>query len=716
MLRRSMVLACLLVAVVGCDKKGGTPTQTDPTGPPKRPEMRSGHDRKPVASKPGHKAPISAPAGVVHKTLDEVGLSKDALDRRVDPCTDFYRFACGGWIDKTPIPGDRPRWMRSFSEIHKRNEAHLKEILEEARKGSSNDVAMKRVGRFYGSCMDEAQVERDGLAPIRPLLTRIEAVKDPKSLVSVLAELHRRRVWAVFDISAEQDFKDARRVIGYLDQNGLGLPDRDYYLNSSKKFQEIRKKYVAHVAEMLVLLGRTREVALNQAAEIMALETELAKVSKTRTERRDPEGMYHKINRDGVQKLMPSFDWGSYFAQIGHPALVELNVTAPKFFAGVDALVRKQKPAVWQAYLSWHLLSSLSPALPKRFIDESFKLKRVLTGQKQQRDRWKRCIEATDNSLGELLAQPFVKKYFGAASKKAVLTMIHAIALVFGDVVRKLDWMDAKTKERALYKLKKMEYLIGYPAKWRRYDFTIGSSYARNLLEARAANFDYDLKQIGKPVDRGKWEMTPPTVNAYYHPLKNHMVYPAGILQPPFYNPKATLPVNMGGMGMVVGHELTHGFDDKGSKYDADGNLKNWWDKSVRSKFDAKTQCVVKQYASYEGLPGVKLNGKLTLGENIADLGGVKLAYLAYKRLAAREKQRVVADGFNEDQQFFLSVAQVWCSKVREAYARMKITVDPHSPPRFRVIGSLSSLPAFSKAFSCQPKKPMNPETQCAVW
>ncbi|MCA9523062.1 MAG: M13 family metallopeptidase [Myxococcales bacterium] len=715
MLVRSMISACLLIAVLGCDK-GKPEAPKGQNGPSPRPEISSGgrtETKVPAPSK--HEGP-KTPVTVVKKTLDQVGLSKDALDRSVDPCTDFYRFACGGWIKKTKIPSDRARWMRSFSEIHKRNEAHLRAILDESRKDGQSDPAMQRLGRFYGSCMDEAQVERDDLAPIRPLLTAIEEIRDAASIRRVLATLHRHRIWAIFDISAEQDFKDARRVIGYLDQNGLGLPDRDYYLNASKKFAEIRKKYVAHVADTLVLLGRTREVALNQAAEIMHLETELAKISKTRTERRDPEGMYHKIDRVGVQKLTPSFDWSAYFKEIGHPSIVELNVTAPKFFAGVDTLVRQQKPAVWRAYLSWQLVQSMSYALSKRFVDQSFKLTKLLTGQATQRDRWKRCIQATDQSLGELLAQPFVKRYFGAASKKAVQTMIHTIAAVFGDVVRKLDWMDETTKARAIGKLEKMAYLIGYPAKWRRYDFPIGSSFGRNILAARAANFDFDLRQIGKPVGGGKGERTPPTVNAYYNPLKNHMVYPAGILQPPFYNATATLPVNMGGMGMVVGHELTHGFDDKGSKYDADGNLKNWWAKPVRARFESKTQCVDKQYSSYEGLKGVKLNGKLTLGENIADLGGVKLAYLAYKRLAAKQRVRVVADGFNEDQQFFLSVAQVWCSKVREAYARMKITVDPHSPPRFRVNGSLSNLPAFSKAFSCKPQAAMNPAPMCAVW
>ncbi|RYE92209.1 MAG: M13 family peptidase, partial [Myxococcales bacterium] len=537
------------------------------------------------------------------------------------------------------------------------------------------------------------------------------------SLAKVLGELHRQRIWPLFDISDDQDFKDATQVIATIDQNGLGLPDRDNYLDEDDKAKALRQAYVEHVERMMVLVGYNPKQAKDAAREVLAIETELARASKSRVERRDPKSLYNRVNRDGLAKLAPDLPWADYFKALGAPDLQAINVTAPKFIEGVNALVKKLRPAQWQIYLRWHVTRSLAPQLGQKFADESFALDRAITGQTKSRERWKRCVEATDQSLGELLAQPFIEAKFGPDSKKAVETMVFAIRDAFGRQLGQIDWMDAPTRERSRAKLAQMEYLVGYPAKWRAYDFKVErADHVKNVLGARAFDQRRRLGKVGKPLDRGEWLMTPPTVNAYYDPLKNQMVFPAGILQAPFYSPKASVAVNMGAMGMVVGHELTHGFDDEGSQFAGNGNLENWWTPAVREKFDKKGTCVADQYGAYETLSGLKLNGRLTLGENIADMGGVKLAFAAYRDLRKDAAEELVAEGFTEDQQFFLSVGQVWCSKARDEYARNAVKVDPHSPARFRVNGSLANLPEFGRAFACAPGKPMTPANACEVW
>lgn len=667
----------------------------------------------PASDGPGKGA--TKPKSARQRTLAEVGLSSAALDRGVKPCDDFYRFACGGWVKATKIPGDKPRWIRSFSEIHKRSEQALRLILENASRSQEPEV--KKLGKFYGACMDRAAAERAGIKPIAPLLKRIAAIKKRGQVAAVLVELHRRKIWAFFDVTADQDFKDATQMIGHLDQNGLGLPDRDFYLKVTPKFQKIREEYQAHIGRIFALAGAKTAAAKRWAGLVYDLEVELARSSKTRTERRDPHGLYNRLDRRGVEKLLPSINWAQYFGVLNQKTLQPINVTAPKYFARVETALKTSPLATLKAYLRWTVLRSAAPTLTKAFVAENFKLHQVLTGQKKRSPRWKRCVAATDGALGELLAQPFVKKYFGGESKAATRMMVLAISQAFRKNLASLSWMDAETKAKALIKLKKMAYLVGYPDKWKRYDFPVGPNHTANLLAASAFALKKQMAKIGKPVDSKEWEMSPPTVNAYYHPLKNHMVFPAGILQPPFFNVKASLAVNMGAMGMVVGHELTHGFDDKGSLFDADGNLKNWWSKTVGERFRKKTQCVERQYAQFEPLPGLKLNGKLTLGENIADLGGVKLAFHAYRALKKElSMPEVVAEGFTGDQQFFLSLAQIWCAKYRPAFARMKVTTDTHSPPPFRVNGSLMNLKEFSDAFSCQPKSPMRSAKMCAVW
>ncbi len=683
---------------------------------------------------------------IVSTTLAKVGLDGGALDDQTEPCDDFYQFACGGWIEKTKIPDDKARWVRSFSEIHKRNEKDLLEILKSAAKGSA-DPAMAKLGGYFGACMDEAAVEKAGLAPLAPLFAAADSVKDLKTLTDAITTLHQYKIWAVFDISSEQDFKDATKMIAYLDQNGLGLPDRDYYevkveptkkpltvANGKKapgpspatpkkqdadklaKKRDILKKYEAHVARMLELSGLKSDKAKAGAKTILKIETALATVSKTKVERRDPKALYNRVDRKGVEKTVSNMPWGDYFTKLGYPSLSAINITSPKFFSAVNDLLKSFKPAEWSVYLRWHVVDSLAATLPKAFVDQDFAMRKVLTGQEKQQQRWKRCVSATDRALGELLAQPFIKKRFAGKSKEAAESYVKEIGKAFRKAVRNLDWMTGKTRERALAKLDAMAYLIGYPPKWKKYGFEVGDAYAKNSLSYRRWDLKDRLGEIGKPVDREKWEMSPPTVNAYYHPLKNHMVFPAGILQPPFYSVDAAVPVNLGAMGMVVGHELTHGFDDQGAQFDKDGNLSGWWEPNVEKTFKEKTGCVDKQYSSYEVLPGLKLNGKLTLGENIADMGGVKLAFMAYRAMREGADTELVADGYTEDQQFFIATGQIWCSKYREQYARMAVQNDPHSNPRFRVNGPLSNTPEFASAFKCEAGSNMNPKNRCAVW
>ncbi len=705
--RMAIALGCLLFTTATCGPKSGEQPGTEPrptavTRPAPRPEERR---------------PATRPAKqVVKTTLAAVGLDKTALDRSVKPCQDFYRFACGHWIDRTKIPSDRPRWMRSFSEIYKRNEQVLKTILEHAEHAKTDHPLTRALGSYYRACMDVARVNKAGLAPIRKLLRLAKRVRNLRSLQRAVDELHRYGIWVLFRLNSEQDFKDATQVIGVLDQGGLGLPDRDYYLNQDARSKKIRAAYLKHVERMLKLGGLRGRRAKRGAARVMAIETALAKISKTRVQRRDPKGMYHRLNRSGAIRLAPRFNWAEYFKALGHPQLTALNITAPKFFEGLNELLKRTKAGDWRVYLTWQILHATAPALPKKFVDEAFKLRQILTGQATERPRWKRCVSSTDAALGELLAQPFIKQRFGAAARKAVQQQVKAISKAFGGLIKKLAWFDVSTRTQALDKLAKVSYLIGYPDKWKDYPWKVTPLYGTNLLTSSAFELQRDLKRIGKPVDRGRWEMTPPTVNAYYHPNKNQMVFPAGILQPPFWSEKAGVAVNLGGMGMVVGHELTHGFDDQGSQFDGNGNLRNWWSAAVIKRFKKRTQCVMKQYGSFEAVPGVKLNGKLTAGENIADMGGVKLAFRAYRMLRAHAKKALVADGFNEDQQFFLSVAQIWCGKAKPAYKEMAAKVDPHSPARWRVNGSLMNTPEFAKAFGCKRGTPMNPVKRCRVW
>jgi putative endopeptidase len=718
---RTSLSLLLLAAACGSGKSTTTtttpaPKPDDTAAPAPAPKHHPDEPMPthPVATEPTPTAP-SKP--VKNQSLAEIGLDPDALDRTADPCEDFYQFACGGWIAKTEIPADKPLAMRSFVAIEDRNQEYEKGILEAARTKPGNDPIAKQLGAFYGSCMDEPTIEKVGLKPIKPIMDVINGVKDAKSLSHAIAVLHTQGFGAVFSLGPVQDSADARQMIAGIDQAGIGLPDRDYYLNNDDASKALRTGYQAFVADLLVEAGHKADAAKQEAADIVALETEIAKVSKDKVARRDVKAVYNKIDRPGVAKAMPHFDWEPFWKSIGLKEVKDVTVTSPEFLKGVDVLVDKTKPDTWRNYLTAYLLRSSAQYLTKKLEDMRFKFYSKLTGTQEMRPRWKRCTDHTDGALGDLIGQAFVRDKFPGASKSAAEEQVHAISAAMNANLAALPWMDAATKAKADAKLKAMAYQIGYPKRWKNYSFRIDpKTWGDNAIAANKAEHARQLAKIGKPVDKDDWAMTVPTVNAYYDPQLNGMVFPGGILQPPFYSVTASIPVNLGGMGVVVGHELTHGFDDQGAQYDADGNLKDWWQPETQKQFKQRTQCVIDQYSKYEVAGGTKLNGANTVGENIADIGGVKLALSGYRALRATAPETVVADGFTEDQQFFLSYGQAWCAKMRPEFEKLLATVDVHSPAKWRINGAVSATPDFAKTFRCKAGAKMAPAKQCVVW
>lgn len=653
-------------------------------------------------------------------TQSQSGLDLSAIDKSADPCNDFYQYACGTWIKNNPIPPDESTWGR-FDELFERNQKILREILEDSEQHQNRSSVDQKIGGFYRSCMDEDVIQQRGTTVLEPGLNQISDISNSRELMDEVARLHARQINVFFEFTSSPDPKNARMMIADVDQGGLGLPERDYYLRKDTKSEEIRQKYMAHIAKMFLLIGVPEATASKKAANIMALETDLAKASLDVTSRRNPQLLVHEMPTEKLTELSPNFNFKQFFTQVNAPSFSKLNVTVPDFFKALSTVMNKSSVDELKDYMTWHYLNASAQLLTKAFVDENFNFYgRMLTGAKELKPRWKRCVAAADDELGEALGKKFVEKTFGEQGKQHTLEMVHEIEQQMANDIESITWMGPETKRQALTKLHAVTNKIGYPDKWRDYSAVniVNNDYFGNWYRANEFENKRQLDKIGKPVDRTEWGMTPPTVNAYYNATENNINFPAGILQPPFYSNTASDAVNYGAVGVVIGHELTHGFDDEGRQFDADGNLKDWWQKSDAENFEKLSDCFVKEYGAFNPLPGVKLNGKLTLGENTADNGGLHLAYLAL--LDHLSKNNVpsskTADGYSAPQQFFLGFAQVWCQHDRPEHARLRAQVDPHSPGKFRTNGLVSNSPEFSEAFGCKSGDSMYAAKGCRVW
>lgn len=646
------------------------------------------------------------------------GLDLSTLDKTADPCVDFFQYACGQWVATHPIPPDRPMWG-SFMELVQRNQETERGILEKASVDSTARTPVEqKIGDFYYACMDEKTVNAKGDEPISPELARINAIADKHVMPAELARLHRQGVGVWFAFASAPDPKHSTMDIGDADQGGLGLPDRDYYLTDDAKSVELRAAYEKHVAAMLQLIGETPEKAAADGKAILVFETLLAKGSLDLVARRDPDNLYHKLTVAQLTALCPFIDWPAYFQSVGAPKIESLNVDVPEFYRALNAAVAATSLEHLKAYFRWHVAHAKAAWLSQPFVDENFAFYgKVLTGTAELRPRWKRCVDFTDNALGEALGQKYVDQTFGAEGKERTLKMVHAIEKAMNQDLGQLSWMTPETKKAAYEKLEAVANKIGYPDKWRDYS-TVRISrddFEGDALRGTEFEVHRDLNKIGKPVDRGEFGMTPPTVNAYYNPQENNINFPAGILQPPFYSNSADDAVNFGAIGSVIGHELTHGFDDQGRKFDGQGNLREWWTKEDAETFEKRAQCLIDEYSKFTPVDDVHLNGKLTLGENTADNGGIRLAFSALMETLDGKPGKTV-DGFTPEQQFFLGYARVWCGKRTPEFDRMLAQVDPHSPEKFRVDGVLPNFPEFQKAFACKAGQPMVAAPACRVW
>jgi len=647
------------------------------------------------------------------------GINAADMDTTAKPCQSFFQYADGGWTKAHPIPAEYPRWG-TFNVLAEENRERQHGILEALAKRTDLVAGSeeKKLADYWCACMDEKAVEKAGVKPIKKELKRIAAIKSAADLQVEVARLQKQGVRVLFGLGSEQDRKNSEEVIAGLRQGGLGLPDRDYYLNDDARSKEIREKYAAHVAAMFALLGDGAPLAKTEAKTVLALETELAKVSMPRVEMRDPEKTYHRLPQAELAKLAPDFDWPGYFQRQQTPPIASLNVQQPEFIRGMSALLARTPLDQWKVYLRWHLVSSAAPHLSSAFVIESFQFRgKVLQGTEKIEERWKRCVSGADRQLGFALGRLYVEKHFPPEAKAQADRLVHNLMAALRADIATLDWMSPETKKAAIAKLDAFTPKIGYPDKWRDYSkYEVkADSHAANVERGEAFEFHRVLDKIGQPVDRTEWGMTPPTVNAYYNPSRNEIVFPAGILQPPFFDAKADDAVNYGAIGAVIGHEMTHGFDDQGRKYDAQGNLKDWWTPADAKAYEARAACVQRQFEGYEVQPGLHENGKLVLGESIADLGGLTIAHKAYEMSLAGATPPVI-EGRTADQRFFLAFARVWAGAARPQYEQLAVKTDPHPAPKFRAIGAPSNIPEFAAAFGCKPDDPMVRAEACRIW
>jgi putative endopeptidase len=646
-----------------------------------------------------------------------VSFDQAAMDLKADPCQDFYRYACGGWRASHPIPADKARFGR-FDELREYNLYLLRSILEDAAKPGKHTANEKKVGTFYAACMDEQTIDAKGIEPIERWLNKIDGIEDRRQILDVMAEMQAKGMRSAFSFGSGPDLHNSTINIAHLDQGGLTLADRDYYLKQDAKMVEVRGKFLEHIQNLLTLAGETKEQGEQDAGTVLALETKIAEASMDKVARRDPKNRDHKMTVAELQKQAPEIDFPRFFKLVGSSKFDSLNVANPEFFQKLSGLLASESISTWKTYLRWRVVKGSAPLLSKPFVEENFEFQgKYLSGQKELEARWKRCTALTDNSLGEALGPLYVAKAFPKEAKERMDVLVAAIEEAMGQDIQSVEWMSPETKKAADAKLKTVSNKIGYPAKWKDYskvvikkDDFLGNVRAASIFEEKR-----DLAKVGTPVDKSEWTMTPPTVNAYYDPSENNINFPAGVLQPPFFSTRVDEAVNYGGIGVVIGHELTHGFDDQGRKFDSDGNFTNWWGPNDGAEFEKRANCLVDEYSNFVSLKDdkgeVHLNGKLTLGENTADNGGLKLAYMAMNKHADDK-----IDGFTPAQRFFIGFAQVWCENVTPQRARELALADPHSPGRFRVIGTVQNSLGFSKAFGCITGDAMVAANACHVW
>ena len=658
----------------------------------------------------GNPAPDKPPA--------DVRFSADMLDKSIDPCNDFYAYACGKWRAQNPVPADRSSWGR-FDELLQRGQYIVRDILEKAavdRPGRS--ASEQKIGDYYASCMDEGAIEKGGTKPLEQEFHNIAAIKSKQELPKEIVRLHREGADVLFGFDSGADFKNASQIIAQVDQGGLGMPDRDYYFKDDPKSVELRKKYVEHVAKMFTLLGDDQANAAAEAKIVMDIETGLAKGALDPTSRRDPQKIYHKLSNQELAALSPGFDWNEYVAGVGAPRFDSLNVSEPEFVKNMQEVMNGHSLDDWKTYLRWHTVHDNARFLPTAFVNENFDyFSKTLQGTKELRPRWKRCVSYTNEYLGELVGQIYVQQTFGAEGKQRTLARVGALEKALDEDIKNLPWMGADTKAQALVKLQAITNRIGYPDKWQDFstlEIARGDALG-NTLRASQHDVHRRLNKIGKPLDKRDWPYPPMTVNATYNDNENNITFPAGILQPPFYDNRVDDAMNFGAIGAVIGHELTHGFDDEGSQFDADGNLRDWWTPTDKKQFEERTGCIKDQYANFVAVDDVKINGKLTLGENTADNGGMRIAYMALLSTFAG-KEPAPVNGLSAKQRFFLGWANVWCENRTDAFERMLATIDPHSPSRYRVNGTVSNMPEFREAYHCPATAPMVKENACRVW
>jgi predicted metalloendopeptidase len=657
-------------------------------------------------------APVAKPAAEIH------GINPTDMDPSIQACQDFNLYGNGGWLKSNPIPSDQSYWG-SFTILEESNRESLHKVLEKVSKAvNAPGTDDQKVGDFYVTCMDEAAIEMRGIAPLEGELAAIEKISTVAALQAAIARLQMMGVNAVFTFGSDQDRRDASEVIGGASQGGLGLPDRDYYTKTDDASKKIRDQYLAHVEKMFTLMGENPAKAAENAKAVMALETRLAEASMTRVERRDPDKTYNRKSLVELAQLTPNFSWAAYMKELGTPPVAAVNVGMPKYFEAVNKELLATPLPVWKTYLRWQLVHAAAPSLSKKFVDENFAFyDQTLQGTPENEARWKRCVTSTDNAIGFALGKAYVRDYFPPDAKARADAMVKNLIAALRADLATLPWMGEATRKAALEKLSTFDPKIGYPDKWR--DYTAlkidRGPYVLNLQRANEFEFQRDLTKIGKPVDKTEWEMSPPTVNAYYNPQKNEIVFPAGILQPPFFDAKADDAVNYGAMGSVIGHEMTHGFDDQGRKFDAQGNMREWWTPEDLKNYQERSKCVEDQYNSYE-YEGQRVNGKLVLGEATADLGGLAIAYRAYQATLAGKPAPAPIDGLTGDQRLFLAWVRVWAANIRPELSKLMMNTNPHPLSQFRAIGPPSTLPQFAKAFGCKPGEPMVRKDLCQIW